>query len=236
MVLLKRLIVLILIVSFVSYQNNKTSYGSSSDKIEFFDKDSKPHGTSFEEWAAEWWNWINSIPMKDNPRLDNTGVNCTVNQDNNSTWFLAQVSDGYVERNCSIPYGKSIFVPILTGGCDYLTSPEIRTESGLSECASGGIKGATVKASIDGVLVQSIEKVKTPLFNTTIYPDNIFSSMNSITGDTQAVTDGSYLFIKSLPPGTHTLVFSASAIDNPIIGSYSFWYEVKYVLNIGPHP
>lgn len=232
--LLNYLTILVLIIFLISSSFVKLGFASLSNKTEFFDEKEKPHGISYETWAAKWWNWIISIPMKDNPRLDSTGIKCNVEQNDNTTWFLAQISHGYAERHCSIPPGKSILVPILTGECDYLSSPEIYDKAGLLDCASGGIKGAVVHANLDGEQIKEIKRIVTPLFNTTIYPDNIFSSVSSLTGDTQAVTDGYYIFIKSLPPGLHTLDFSASAVDNPIIGSHSFSYGVKYILDIGP--
>lgn len=226
------LLCLNIIVIFILFLSINVSYGVSKDVV-YFDKDSNPYGISYGEWSAKWWKWIMSIPIPDNPRLDETGSKCGVNQNEENVWFLAQISGGYVERHCTIPSEKSIFVPILTGECDYLTSPDVNTEEGLRECAQWGIKNSLVKSSLNGTsITDKIERVSSPLFNFTLIPNNIFSSLDSTTGSTGAVLDGYYIFIKSLPVGINTLEFSASGIDNPIIGTTSFSYSVKYILDI----
>ena len=193
-------------------------------QFQFYTNDSKPFGTSFSDWTAKWWNWLLSIPAKDNPRLDTTGEKCGIDQNDQNVWFLAQISEGHVERNCVIPAGKSIFIPILTGECDFKSDPEIKSEVELRTCATSGIEGANVYVSIDGIPIKDIVKIKSPLFNYTIIKDNIFSADIKSTGPTQAVIDGYYAFIKNIPIGKHIIEFSANAIDNPIIGTYSFSY------------
>lgn len=216
--------------SFLGLFSN-TVIGSST--VEFFDSTDKPYGKDFKEWIAEFWNWLNYIPKADHPRLDMTGEKCDVEQNDQNVWFLAQVAKGYVERHCDIPAGKSIFVPILTGGCDFLSSPELKSREELAECPGGGIKGAFYHATIDGVPIKDIQSLRTDLFNTTIYPDNVFSdvSIDKI-GPTQAIVEGHFIFIKSLSPGPHTLEFTAGLQGNPILNDPGFLYTVKYFLNI----
>jgi len=39
---------------------------------------------------------------------------------------------------------------------------------------------------------------------------------------TRAVADGYYVMLEPLSPGRHTFQFSANAVDNPTIGTYSY--------------
>ena len=34
---------------------------------------SQPYGQTYEQWAADWWQWVFSVPVKSNPTLDETG-------------------------------------------------------------------------------------------------------------------------------------------------------------------
>jgi hypothetical protein len=206
---------------------------AQNDEIEIFDKNSKPYGKTYGEWSAEWWKWLLSIPLPDNPRLDQTGSKCGTNQNEKNVWFLVQTSEGNVKRQCEIPFGKSIFIPILTGQCDFISNLDLKTEPQLRECAQWGIQNAVVKASLNDIsITENIERVQSPIFNFTLIPNHLFSSVDPITGHTEAVLDGYYIFIESLPPGNHTMKFSAFGIDNPIIGTTSFAYSVEYILEV----
>ena len=52
-------------------------------------------------------------------------------------WFLADQLGGEEERTCTIPSGKAILVPILTGQCDY-TAIEIKNDEELKRCGTEG--------------------------------------------------------------------------------------------------
>ena len=64
---------------------------------------SKPHGNSYAEWSARWWQWLVSIPAATNPNLDATGANCDKGQ-SGSVWSLAGTfGDKAYTRSCTIP-------------------------------------------------------------------------------------------------------------------------------------
>src|SRR5688500_11533882 len=66
---------------------------------------SHPHGQTYSEWAAAWWQWALETPADVNPLLDTTGANCAVNQTDH-VWFLAALlGPGTVTRSCTIPNG-----------------------------------------------------------------------------------------------------------------------------------
>lgn len=81
-------------------------------------------GQSYNRLAGEWWNWASKEPSATNPVLDTTGKNCQRNQ-KGSVWFLAGTffADP-VMRNCTIPAGKALFIPIVNGNSFYPEYPE----------------------------------------------------------------------------------------------------------------
>src|ERR1051325_2933921 len=72
---------------------------------------SSAYGHSYGEWAALWWQWVLAIPADENPLTDTTGEFCDVGQAG-PVWFLAGTFGSSVERSCTIPAGKAIFVPV----------------------------------------------------------------------------------------------------------------------------
>lgn len=63
--------------------------------------------------AAEWWQWVLSIPESVNPLLDETGDDCVVGQ-RGPIWFLAGTFfGGTAERECPVPSGTRLFFPVI---------------------------------------------------------------------------------------------------------------------------
>ncbi len=84
-----------------------------------YPSDSLPAGKSYEQWAAKWWQWQESIPLSRNPVYDLNGAYCGVGQ-HGPVWFLAGTSGGDpVSRSCTIPHNKLIFFPIINYLNDY---------------------------------------------------------------------------------------------------------------------
>lgn len=199
--------------------------------------DSKPFGMNYSEWFGRYWQWLLSVPAADFPVNDATGTKCSLHQIDPNVWFMAQPLDGSAQIKCFIPYGKAIFVPILKGECDYLSDSRLKTESDLRECASSGIRGALMQAEINAVKVENIQNLsaESPIFNLTISPDNIYGGGPS--GDTQAVAVGYALFFEPLPPGEYYIHVSASILDDPTLGTYSWAVDTQYHLIVEePNP
>jgi hypothetical protein len=192
--------------------------------------DSQPFGLNYSEWHAKYWQWLLSVPTADFPVNDPAGTKCSLRQIDPNVWFMAQPLDGSAQIKCFIPYGKAIFIPIVPGECDYLSDSRLKTESDLRECAFSGIRGALMQAEIVGVRVENIQNLsaESPIFNLTISPDNIYGGEPS--GDTQAVAVGYALFFKPLPPGEYRIHTSASMLDDPTLGTYSWAVDTEYHL------
>lgn len=229
------LFTLLLIISLVSAITASTETADAQNENlaqMLYPVDSKPFGMNYSDWWAEYWRWLLSMPAADFPINDPTGTKCSLHQDDPNVWFMAQPLDGSAQIKCFIPYGKAIFLPILKGECDYLSDSTLKTESDLRECAAFGIRGALMQAEINGVKVENIQNllVEAPVFNLTISPDNIYGGGPS--GDTQAVAMGYALFFKPLPPGEYNIRASASILDDPTLGTYSWAVDTEYHVTV----
>jgi hypothetical protein len=192
---------------------------------------SKPFGLTYGEWSAKWWQWAMSIPIKDNPVVDENGEKCAIGQKDANVWFLAGTGGGEVTRSCNIPAEKAIFFPLLNVECDYF-SPDLTTEADLRKCAKADQDKATnLQASVDGVAIPDVKiyRAQSPLFNVTIPKDN---TMGYPPGITQAISDGFWILLKPLPAGKHTIEFSGSLVDFTSTGPVNFVSDAKYDVTI----
>ena len=162
------------------------------------------------ELTAEWWQWALTIPPSINPLTDQTGENCDVDQ-TGDVWKLAGTAGGDAERDCTIPIGKKILFPIITGACLELTdaiTPPI--EDNLKTCAKDLLDPADVlEASIDGKSIPNLQnfRVQSPVFEVTLPDPNVFGI--GPTGVSQkSVSDGWWVLVDGLKPGQHTIEFT----------------------------
>jgi hypothetical protein len=195
-----------------------------------YSKDSAPFGAPYGEWIAKWWNWTSSIPKGEHPRDDFTPEKCAANQ-GGPVWFLADQLGGQEERTCSIPAGKAIFIPLLTGECGY-DVPEVKNDEDLRKCATAGDEYGVVEATVDGVKLKDLESYRTQpgYFNITNAENNIYDSP---AGTYRAFADGYFVFLEPLPAGKHDVNLKVSVL-NPIEPSYNYNADYTYHLNVVP--
>ncbi len=171
-----------------------------------FDANSNPYGLTFAEWTAKWWQWAYSIPKDIHPAYDDAGRYCTVNQ-KGPVWFLPGSFGNDLIRQCTVPSDKSILFPILNSECNFAAFPNLKNEKQLRQCAKE-IQDSVMhlKASVDGKNVTNLEdyRVQSPLFNFTL-PENNIADLPPQT--TQAVSDGNWVFLKTLSEGEHSFSF-----------------------------
>lgn len=227
--------------------NNKTNRNSTIP-IETYQAYSKPFGLAYSEWTAKWWQWAYSIPKDVNPAYDDTGKYCSKGQ-SGPVWFLTGAYNHSVDRYCSIPAGKSILFTILNSECSFAEFPKLKTQQDLNRC-SKEMQDAVIhlEASIDGINIKDLRqyRIQSPLFNFTLPKNNILKLPPQTT---QAVSDGNWVFLKSLPVGEHIIHFkgglksinasgAAIAKTNTTVTNYNFagpygWdYPVTYHLTI----
>jgi hypothetical protein len=203
----------------------------NSGNLTLFPPDAEPYGLTYGEWTAKWWQWIFSMPEEDNPAVDDTGENCANNQ-TGPVWFLAGTFGGAVTRECTIPSDKGILFPIMNVECDSATDPAFDTESELRSCAKADQDTVITKEiTIDGVNIGNLDsyRFQSPLFNLT-FPENNIAGIEPQT--TKAVSDGFWIFLGPLPPGTHEIHSKAALGDPTAIGTTNFALDVRYLITV----
>ncbi|HET6588881.1 MAG TPA: hypothetical protein VFG45_01825 [Candidatus Nitrosocosmicus sp.] len=186
------------LLGFIS--NNETEEISNM----MYHVNSNPFNLSYADWTENWWRWTYSIPWESNPSYDDSGVNCGQHQ-NGPVWFLTSSFNHPTTRTCEIPSNTAILTTLLNSECSFAEYSYLKTEQQLRECAKkiqDIVSGGT--ASLDGQKIpgQFMYRIQTDLFNFTLPQNNI---LNLSSQTTQAVADGTWLFIKPLSPGIHVL-------------------------------
>jgi hypothetical protein len=174
-----------------------------------YDRNFKPFGQSWSEWVAKWCKWALSIPKEQNPCLDRTGRNCSVNQNDKNVWYLAGTfgNIALVKRKCRVPVGKAIFFPILVKEDSFVEDVDLLTEDQLIKRATYATdKVSSIEATLDQMKIDHLEnyRARSHVFDLVFPEDNIYDVR---AGPTRSVCDGFWLFIKPLSKGRHTIHF-----------------------------
>jgi hypothetical protein len=195
-----------------------------------YSKDSSPFGTAYSEWIHKWWQWNQGTPSSQHPRDNFTAQKCTTNQ-NGPVWFLPDILTGKEERSCTIPAGKAILVPLLTGECHNNGTPPIMSDDELRKCAREGDEFGVLAATLDGRDIQNLDQYRTQtgFGNITVVKDNIFDNLPGTFNSSNA--DGFFVFLEPPSPGKHDLQLTTSVL-NPTTPSYNYAAEVVYHLDI----
>jgi hypothetical protein len=180
-----------------------------------------------------------------NPTFYSTGQYCNVGQ-SGPVWFLAEPalgtgSDGVVEQ-CKVPTGRYIMVPLLTAECSNLEpSPQFipspcTDDTSCRLCAralANTIIPRSLHASVDDIAVTDLQgtpsafRFQSPLFYFTIPERNWFMGESDAAraGTGYSVSDGYWLMIKPLSPGSHTV-----HVEGAVPG---FLEDVTYKITVG---
>jgi hypothetical protein len=188
--------------------------------------DSKPFGLSFSQWTVRWWRWLLSSPNIENPAVDKSGSYSKLSQENKNVWFLAGTFGGFAERECKVPAGKSILMPIINYECSFADEPSITTIDELElKCQSEIDDIKNLVLIIDDFSICNLHKyrVRSPIFQVRLQEQNI---LGANPGPTKMITDGFWIFLKPLEIGTHKLISTGSCRSGKIkIGT-------KYILQV----
>jgi hypothetical protein len=175
------------------------------------------NGKTYGELAAAWWKWVLETPAPEAAILDPTGEKCASRQTGH-VWFLAGSLFGEpVNRTCTVPRGTFLFFPManaLYGA--FVTEPDSMRTEAFVRAQTVCVEGAEVHAFIDGVLVGAPQQYleQSWLFVTHFPENNVFGvtadDVPDLTLD-PTVDRGYYLYLNPLPPGPHTIRFTAAA-------------------------
>lgn len=199
-----------------------------------YSSDSSPFNMSYGDWIGNWWDYNVDIGAEEHPRDNFSPERCNLDQEQNDpVYYLPDNLSGEEQRNCTVPAGKAILAPLITGSCwDDDTDPKLKTEQGLRDCSREGQEFGTVSATLDGRQLQNLEQYRatSEVFNMTVAENNAFQSPS---GTFPAMADGFFAFLEPLPPGEHTLVLEQSVL-NPVQPEYNFASRTNYVLTVEP--
>jgi len=186
---------------------------------------SYPHGKSYSQWAAAWWQWAYSIPADQNPITDTTGEFSQIGQ-SGPVFFLAGSYGGITVRECTVPAGKALLFPLLTQSWVQFPSDPPFTIEELRAIIAPFVDNPTLSCEIDGRAVQSLlnYREQSSVFSVTVPEGNLLG----LDPGTYApcLDDGYYLMLAPLIPGQHTIHFTASNSDA------SFSLDVTYHLTV----
>lgn len=116
--------------------------------------------------------------------------------------WLANHGD-HVERTVTMPANRAMLLPVINYGTSYLEDPSLESDIDLIRRAKDDIDGVHRKyAEFDGV-VEHAYRVATDVFDLHIGESNCFGVPS---GNTRAVSDGYWIFIRTIPPGRHEVV------------------------------
>lgn len=187
----------------------------------------RPYDISYENWSIKWWEWLTSIPKNINPAFDTEGHNSFINQSQMNVWFLAGTFGGYVERKCTIKFGKALFFPIINIEASF-SDTNVSTENDLisyTEQHIDDIDKNRLEVFVDDLRIDNLHeyRVRSPVFDLYLDENNVIDVKP---GPTKATSDGYWLLLRPLSRGSHTISFSGSCLAGRIrIGA-------KYVINI----
>jgi pimeloyl-ACP methyl ester carboxylesterase len=173
--------------------------------------DAEVGGLSLGDWSARSWQWYFSLPQDINPFYDETGALCGYGQ-SGEVFFLAG-ADHNVERQCIVPLGAHIFVPLAGAECSTVEPPPFYggNEAELNQCVTDAIDFAleafdmsVMTLTVDGVAVPDLlsYRVRTPLFTLWLPENNILDSAQQ-TAD--SVGEGYQVMLAPLSEGEHLI-------------------------------
>jgi|SRR5215831_2608324 len=181
-----------------------------------FSRQETPFGRSWEEWTAKWWQWFLTIPIIEHPAYDKTGEKAGINQFDPNVWFIAGTTGGKAERAIFIPPGKAILFPVINVTTSYSENPSLKTIADLELFVNDQMNDiARKEVIIDGeqILVSEMYRVKSPEFQFSFPPDNIYGVQ---AGQTTGVGEGYWIFLRVLSPGKHTIKTAGACMSGRI--------------------
>lgn len=192
----------------------------------------RPHGKSYGEWSAAWWQWAFSLPEANHPLLD-TG-DCGEGQ-TRGVWFLGgSFATATAERNCTVPEGTSLFFPIINAECSSLEPDPYycEDEATCRACSEAFMTAEDVLGlTVDGVEVTNLQsyRVQSGLFELGPLPDGaIFGLPGGATG--VSAGDGYYVMLAPLSKGEHRIEFTGCF--GAFGGCEGFQLEIGYDINV----
>jgi hypothetical protein len=196
----------------------------------------KYHGKSLAGWQRRFFQWTSLIPTdgpQPHPGLTEGDVDCTYAQ-RGQVWFLEL---GGVERRCSIPYGKTLYVPVNFWACspeaDLVPFPECEAQG------DGFLAAATFTLTLDGRRIDlAAWRTETGRFTLNLADQNVweaFFGFDDLGQSTPFSADGVGALVL-LGPGRHTVVAGLAVdVEGDGIPDHTTTTSYEITITLGRH-
>ena len=197
----------------------------TDNQVQIFTPNQEPFSIPYEEHVKNYWKWQLSLPIDKSPFKDETGEKCASGQSdlNSSVFYLSGGGGGIHQRECKMPVGKGLFIPVLTAEFSDKEVPNASPEE-LSKLAKIDQDHVTsLYLEINGEKIFD-EKYPEGIANTknstaqkyrihtdafdVVFPDNAIFGASA--GHSKVVADGFYVITEPLKKGNYTVVYKGS--------------------------
>lgn len=190
-------------------------------------------GKSYGEWGEKMAQWLFQFSLEEYPLFQPSGDADCVARQNGKVWFLYGALEDGIERYCTIPPGKALFITV---NSTVSFVPEFGgTEEEIREDAARDLAGITsLEVMIDGVPLENPYSYQATSpdggFVLTIEEDTILSQLGYPAGDRDpTIVDGYYIMLRPLSVGEHEIQWYSSGLAQD--GSY-YSYGVTWHLTV----
>jgi hypothetical protein len=190
--------------------------------------------------VAGWVRWAMAEPFWTGPVADQTGELCGVGQEG-PIWYLAGTFGGPVERECDIPAGKQIVLPLINQWCVFPSEfydSEEAIEADLPFIAewyqSIFAETCALTLRLDGEELLDYETMVDELYIQVMDPfdivlhDEHWATQWFAGGEMPATGAGYYARLQPLTPGDHVL-----ELGGDLCGTSPFSTYARYELHVG---
>lgn len=202
----------------------------------------EPHyGHTHEELSGEWWAWHFGMPQAGNPVFDLTGADCANGQPDD-VFFLAGTYGESANRACTIPADRPVFFPIVNASADNGGVPAdmLSPEADLAGFARDSMDSIdTMRLEIDGETwdTEALRALRVAARFAYDVPDvhpNVYDFYElEFSGRVEpSFSDGYWVYLPPLPPGAHTIAFSAHDSGDPADPMDDWGLDVRYDLTV----
>jgi hypothetical protein len=174
--------------------------------------DSTPHGKSYSEWVAAFWQWSLALPLEGHPFLDTDEAHFDfAAHQSGKVWFWS-APDGPLTRHVTLPAGNWLFLTLRDVEVSSLEDPPFRGDTEAEQRTQAEWFAdhiINVFCVIDGVEVQNLQDYRfaSPQFHFKAPTPWIFGDVG---GQGTSVGDGYYLMLNPLPVGHHTIHYGGT--------------------------
>ena len=215
----------ILIFSVVTINGQQQQQQQTVNSVKIFPPDAKPFGLSYEEHAKNYWKWVLSLPTDIGPFQDKTGEKCANGQinSNSSVFYLSGGGGGSHDRQCKVPAGKGVLIPVIHVEFSEKEVPNASPEelSRLAKIDQDHVTSLVLEINGKKIFDEKYQngianeknsiakqyRTHTGVFDV-VFPENAMYGVSA--GPSKVVADGFYIITEPLKKGVYDIVYKGS--------------------------